>query len=98
MSLLQTELRGRLLSLGPHGSSIKLPITSKLAQTRCYATNRRQVTVTNDDGRVHWSDLSGREKVARSTQQSFNFGMVVVGVIMTVSIMLLKDVYQYLID
>jgi hypothetical protein len=85
MSFLQAELRGRLLSLGAHGSSLKLPITSKLAQTRSYATSRRQVTVINDDGRVNWSDLSGREKVARSTQQSFNFGLVVVGVIMTVS-------------
>lgn len=37
-----------------------------------------------DDGRYAWSELSGREKVARATQQSFNFVIVVVGVVMTV--------------
>jgi mitochondrial import inner membrane translocase subunit TIM21 len=56
---------------------------------RTYATqlnsSRRQVTVTNDDGRVQWSDLSAREKAARTTQQTFNFGIVIVGAVMTVS-------------
>jgi import inner membrane translocase subunit TIM21 len=52
---------------------------------RRYATgpSRRSVTVANDNGSVAWSDLSGREKAARTTQQTFNFGMVIVGVVMT---------------
>jgi hypothetical protein len=45
---------------------------------------RKQVTVVNDDGRVRWGELSGREKAARTTQQSFNFLVVITGVVMTV--------------
>ncbi|KAL8898766.1 MAG: hypothetical protein Q9207_006535 [Kuettlingeria erythrocarpa] len=63
--------------------------------TRCrgYATQetlgrsplatRKQVTVTNDDGRVHWKELSIKEKAARTTQQTFNFGIVLTGLVMT---------------
>lgn len=52
---------------------------------RSYATSlkpkRRAITVTNDDGRYHWSELSTGEKAARSTQQSFNFVFVSAGAI-----------------
>jgi hypothetical protein len=51
--------------------------------------SRRQVTVTNDTGSVRWGELSVGEKVARTTQQSFNFGVVIVGVVMTVLLSLL---------
>lgn len=44
---------------------------------------RRAVTPFNDDGAVHWSQLSGGEKAARATGQSVNFGLVLVGVAMT---------------
>lgn len=46
--------------------------------------SRKQITVVNDDGRVQWKDLSGREKAARTTQQTFNFGLVLLGFVMTV--------------
>lgn len=39
--------------------------------------------MTNDDGRVHWKELSIREKAARTTQQTFNFGIVLAGLVMT---------------
>ena len=45
---------------------------------------RKTVTAFNDDGRVAWGDLSGKEKVARTTQQSFNFSLIAVGVVLTV--------------
>jgi import inner membrane translocase subunit TIM21 len=45
---------------------------------------RKQISVISDDGRLRWSELSGKEKVARATQQSFNFMIVVIGVVMTV--------------
>lgn len=45
---------------------------------------RKQISVMSDDGRYKWSELSGKEKVARATQQSFNFVIVIVGVVMTV--------------
>ncbi len=47
-------------------------------------TSRKQITVISDDGRVQWKDLSIREKAARTTQQSFNFGVILVGLLMTV--------------
>ena len=46
--------------------------------------SRKQITVVNDDGRVQWKDLSRGEKAARTTQQTFNFGLVILGFIMTV--------------
>lgn len=45
---------------------------------------RKQVTVRNDDGRVQWNDLTTGEKAARTTQQTFNFGVVFAGFIGTV--------------
>jgi mitochondrial import inner membrane translocase subunit TIM21 len=49
------------------------------------ASRRKGVTVINDDGRVSWGDLRPMEKVARTTQQTFNFGLILVGLVMTVS-------------
>ncbi|QMW35348.1 hypothetical protein G4B84_010839, partial [Aspergillus flavus NRRL3357] len=40
---------------------------------------RRNVTVLSDDGRYEWGELTGREKVARATQQSFNFVIILAG-------------------
>lgn len=50
------------------------------------APKRRSRTVTpfNDDGSVPWSELSAAEKTARATQQSVNFGMILVGLVLTV--------------
>lgn len=48
-------------------------------------SRRKTVTAFNDDGRVAWGDLSGKEKVARTTQQSFNFSLIAVGIVLTVS-------------
>lgn len=42
------------------------------------------MTVLNDDGRVSWGNLSAGEKVARTTQQSFNFSMIILGAVLTV--------------
>ncbi|KAF7846232.1 hypothetical protein BT93_L4794 [Corymbia citriodora subsp. variegata] len=57
---------------------------------------RRAITVANDTGRIPWGQLSTREKAARSTQQSFNFLVVIVGVVMTggVSYILYKEVFS----
>ncbi|KAL8767407.1 MAG: hypothetical protein Q9209_006097 [Squamulea sp. 1 TL-2023] len=45
--------------------------------------SRKQITVANDDGRINWKYLSVMEKVARTTQQTFNFGVVLAGLVMT---------------
>jgi hypothetical protein len=78
-------------------TSIRSPASSHL--TRSYATQstlggngsssgskpaRKQISVMSDDGRYRWGELSGGEKVARATQQSFNFLIVALGVVMTV--------------
>ncbi|KAM3065572.1 mitochondrial import inner membrane translocase subunit tim21 [Clarireedia jacksonii] len=74
-----------------------LPATLRpILATRFYATHtglgttsspsqprRKAVTMFNDDGRVAWRDLSSRERVARTTQQTFNLGTVLVGAVLT---------------
>ncbi|KAL8846903.1 MAG: hypothetical protein Q9198_011260, partial [Flavoplaca austrocitrina] len=46
-------------------------------------TSRKQITVANDDGGVNWKELSVGEKAARTTQQTFNFGIILMGLVMT---------------
>ncbi|KAK2741556.1 mitochondrial import inner membrane translocase subunit tim21 [Myotisia sp. PD_48] len=56
---------------------------------------RKPITVTTDDGRIKWGELSQREKAARATQQSANFVIILVGAVMTgyVFTFLYKDVF-----
>lgn len=74
---------------------------------RCYATSntlagtpkpssRKQVTIGNDDGRVLWGQLSAGEKAARTTQQAFNFGVILAGAVglAAVSYYLYIDVFS----
>ncbi len=44
-------------------------------------SSRKQVTIGNDDGRVPWGQLSTGEKAARTTQQTFNFGVILAGAV-----------------
>jgi hypothetical protein len=46
---------------------------------------RRSITLTGDTGQVRWSDLSPGEKAVRTTQQSVNLVVVLVGILATVS-------------
>jgi hypothetical protein len=66
-----------------------LPMACGYATQDSTGTNRgstrKQITVASDDGRVRWGELSAREKAARTTQQTFNFVTVLVGLVMTVS-------------
>ncbi|KAF2705662.1 TIM21-domain-containing protein [Pleomassaria siparia CBS 279.74] len=57
---------------------------------------RRSVTVINDTGSVQWGQLSPGEKAARTTQQSLNFIVVAVGVVLTgtISYLLFTDVFS----
>ncbi|KAJ5176154.1 L-galactonate dehydratase [Penicillium canariense] len=79
----------RALPRAPPRASIALRPPPRSEITRLYATQtdprpkRRNVTVLSDDGRYEWGELSGREKVSRATQQSFNFVVVVAGAILT---------------
>ncbi|KAG5973707.1 mitochondrial import inner membrane translocase subunit tim21 [Claviceps digitariae] len=53
------------------------------ASTNILTSKRRSVTPFNDDGCVPWNQLSAAEKTARATQQTFNFGFILVGVALT---------------
>ena len=53
-------------------------------QEKQETSKRRAVTPFNDDGHVPWAQLSAGEKAGRAVQQSFNFGLVILGVVMTV--------------
>lgn len=48
------------------------------------APKRKAITPFSDNGFVPWKELSVAEKASRATQQSFNFGLVILGVVMTV--------------
>jgi hypothetical protein len=55
-----------------------------LGTTSSATKPRKKVTTFNDDGRVPWGNLSPMEKAARTTQQSFNLGMILLGAVLTV--------------
>ncbi|PHH83862.1 hypothetical protein CDD83_2902 [Cordyceps sp. RAO-2017] len=59
-------------------------------------SRRRSVTPFNDDGVVPWNQLSAAEKAGRATQQSFNLGLMVLGVALTgtVGYFLWTDVFS----
>lgn len=58
--------------------------TSSASNGAAPEPRRRAVTPFNDTGHVPWAELSAGEKTGRAAQQTFNFGMVVVGVVLTV--------------
>ncbi|RMZ73415.1 mitochondrial import inner membrane translocase subunit tim21 [Pyrenophora seminiperda CCB06] len=57
---------------------------------------RKSITLTGDTGQVRWSDLSPVEKAVRTTQQSANLVVVLVGIIATggVAYFLFSDVFS----
>ena len=60
--------------------------TRPLGATTRPPQKHKKVTVFNDDGHIRWGDLTIREKVARTTQQSFNFTLIAGGAVMTVGV------------
>ena len=66
-----------LLSLSRHYATSDSPGVQK-------SPTRKQVTIRNDDGRVKWNELTLGEKAARTTQQTFNFGVILAGLAGTV--------------
>lgn len=70
--------------------------TSSLPHGSTQPTPRRAVTVTTDTGRVPWSELSVREKAARTTQQSVNLAVLLVALGLTagVSYVLYTEVFS----
>ena len=97
-SLTMSYIQPRALPRLSSASLVLLPSPRIQTQiTRLYATQsnigsgpqsipsrKKSITVLSDDGRVQWGDLSRGEKVARATQQSFNFVIVLAGAVLTV--------------
>ncbi|XDG07108.1 hypothetical protein ABKA04_006723 [Annulohypoxylon sp. FPYF3050] len=95
------------LPIRPLGTSAILPRFQVVLPYRGYATQtglgnnsaaskRRAITPFNDDGNVPWHQLSVGEKASRATQQTFNFGLVIVGLVLTggVGYFLYQDVFS----
>ena len=80
-------LSRHLLSLSRHYATSDSPGVQK-------RPTRKQVTIRNDDGRVEWNELTIGEKAARTTQQTFNFGVVLAGLAGTVCITARMDFQQ----
>ncbi|PGH18696.1 hypothetical protein AJ80_04349 [Polytolypa hystricis UAMH7299] len=94
MTFLRTRPSLRLPS-GTH-TAVAQTVRQSAGLTRYYATQsslgrtsalnnkpRKKITVTTDDGRLRWGELSRGEKAARATQQSVNFLVIIVGAVMT---------------
>lgn len=71
----------RALHVSPIARS--LLVNRRYATTQTETSKRRAVTPFNDDGHVPWTQLSAGEKTGRAAQQSFNFGLVILGLVMT---------------
>ena len=79
---LQQTLSNRSLGhqCGPFAFRRQYAASNTLTGTK-EPSARKQVTVGNDDGRVPWGQLSPGEKVARTTQQTFNLGVILAGAV-----------------
>ncbi|KAJ9669683.1 mitochondrial import inner membrane translocase subunit tim21 [Coniosporium apollinis] len=100
--LLTSPLRPPFLPTLPLARRLTAPLLRSTYATHSSTTpppnpsSRKSITITSDDGRVRWTDLSPREKAARTTQQSFNFLIVILGVVATgfVASVLWGDVFS----
>ena len=73
------------LSTPPLPRNIR-PATQTSLPNSAPSTRRRAVTVVNDTGRVPWQNLTLGEKAARTTQQTFNVGLVLLGLTATLGV------------
>lgn len=70
--------------------------TSLGTTTSTAGSDRKRITVLSDTGRVPWGQLSPAEKVARTTQQTFNFTFIAGGAVATIAVFafLYTDVFS----
>ncbi|KAF7550078.1 hypothetical protein G7046_g8135 [Stylonectria norvegica] len=84
-----SAIRATTLRASPALQPLLLPrhyATQNSLGTTATGPKRRKVTPFNDDGFVPWNQLSSGEKAARATQQSFNFGLIAVGLVLTTGV------------
>ncbi|KAL1955274.1 hypothetical protein VTO42DRAFT_8872 [Malbranchea cinnamomea] len=92
---LPATCRSALRTTGPLVQHSRYYATQSSLGNSSNPSPRKQITITSDDGRVRWGELSTREKAARATQQTVNFAVILVGAIMTAGVFtfLYKDVF-----
>ncbi|KAK3485949.1 import inner membrane translocase subunit tim-21, mitochondrial [Neurospora hispaniola] len=80
----------------PTAASVILVSSRRQYATAQESSKRRSVTPFNDDGHVPWTRLSTGEKAGRAVQQTFNFGLVILGVVLTggIAYLLFTDVFS----
>ncbi|KAI1004378.1 hypothetical protein K3495_g3833 [Podosphaera aphanis] len=80
---LWTSPVGRLSVRGPTNHLRQLTFTRHSSQSKLGTlpptTKRKSINILNDNGLVPWSELSGKERVARLTQQTINLSLIAVG-------------------
>ncbi|CCX33104.1 Similar to Mitochondrial import inner membrane translocase subunit tim-21; acc. no. Q7S8S5 [Pyronema omphalodes CBS 100304] len=84
-AVLSATLRRRL----PHACQLRLASTSSTASTASTSSNGskpQQVTVRGDVSSRRWADLSGGQKIVRSTSVGFNSLTILLGLAVTGSI------------
>lgn len=76
----------------PYATQTSLGTTSPASS----GSKHKPVTVFNDDGRIRWGDLTPIEKAARTTQQTFNFTLIIGGAAATIAVfaLLYTDVFS----
>lgn len=82
LRLARAELLAKRSSIASRIQARTAATSSSLPKNSA-ASRRKAVTVVNDTGRVPWENLSTGEKAARATQQTFNFGLVILGIVLT---------------
>ncbi|KAF6813743.1 mitochondrial import inner membrane translocase subunit Tim [Colletotrichum sojae] len=67
-----------------------------LGTTSSPGPKRKTITPFSDTGAIPWSELSAGEKAARATQQTFNLGLILAGLVVTggVAYFLYTDVFS----
>ncbi|KAF2125168.1 TIM21-domain-containing protein [Dothidotthia symphoricarpi CBS 119687] len=97
-SLLLPRIHPRRAPVGraAFSASRNAPATHSSLNTPSAPPPRKSITLTGDTGQVRWSELSPGEKAVRTTQQSFNMVVVVVGIVATAGVgyVLFSDVFS----
>ncbi|OQO05351.1 hypothetical protein B0A48_09119 [Cryoendolithus antarcticus] len=69
-----------------HPPRLTRPATTSSLASKPSTTRKSTVSVFSDDGRVPWNSLTNSGKIARATQQSFNFSLIFIGLGATIGV------------
>ncbi|PHH70413.1 hypothetical protein CDD80_6021 [Ophiocordyceps camponoti-rufipedis] len=81
--LLRTTRSGACSTSFPGLASRTYSSQTGLGAAAAPKQRRQSITPFNDNGSVPWRELSVTEKMARTTQQGFNGGLIAIGLVLT---------------